>query len=58
MLGGVAVEKKINPRETAQICVGLRIGQLVFLSERSDTSHHILYSIKYFLLIHYSILYR
>ena len=39
MLGSIAVEKEIYACETAQICVGLHIGDLIPLGECSYTSH-------------------
>ena len=52
MLGGIAVEKEIYACETAQICVGLHVGEVISLGESSDTSHYIFNSIKYFFLVH------
>ena len=52
MLGSIAVEKEIYAGETAQICVGLHVGELIPLGESSDTSHYIFNFIKYFFLIH------
>lgn len=55
MFRGVAVKKKINARETEQIGISLRIRELVPLSKSSDTCHYILYSVKYFILVHANI---
>lgn len=52
MLSSIAVEKEIYACETAQICVGLHVGELIPLCESSDTSHYIFNSIKNFFLIH------
>lgn len=52
MLGSIAVEKEIYACETAQICVGLHIGDLIPLGECSYTSHYIFNSIKYLFLVH------
>ena len=52
MLGGIAVEKEIYACETAQICVGLHVGEVLSLGESSDTSYYIFNSIKYFFLVH------
>ena len=52
MLGGIAVEKKIYTRETAQICVGLHIREVKSLRESSNARHYIFYSVKYFFLVH------
>ena len=47
MLGGIAIEKEINPRETAQICVGLHVEEIKSLRESSNAYHYIFYSVKY-----------
>ena len=52
MLGSIAVEKEIYAGETAQIGVGLYVGEVISLCESSDTSHYIFYSVKYFFLVH------
>lgn len=52
MLGSIAVEKEIYACETAQICVGLHVGELISLSESSDTSHYIFNSIRNLFLVH------
>ena len=52
MLGSIAIEKEIYACETAQICVGLHVGEVISLGESSDTSHYIFNSIKYFFLVH------
>ena len=52
MFGRIAIKKEIYACETAQICVGLHIGELIPLGESSNTSHYIFYSIKYFFLVH------
>ena len=53
MLGSIAVEKEIYACETAQICVCLRIGEVISLRESSNTCHYIFYSVKYFFFVHY-----
>lgn len=52
VFSSIAVEKEIYACETAQICVGLHIGEIISLSESSDTSHYIFNPIKYFFLVH------
>ena len=52
MFGGIAIKKEIYAGETAQICVGLHVGEVKSLCESSDTCHHIFNSIKYFFLVH------
>ena len=52
MLGHIAIEKKVDTCKTAQICVGLRIRELITLSEGSYTRHYIFYSVEYFFLVH------
>lgn len=52
MLGSIAVKKEIYASETAQICVGLYVGELKTLGESSYTSNDIFNSIKYFFLVH------
>ena len=52
MLRSIAIEKEIYTCETAQICVSLHVGELISLSESSDTCHYIFNFIKYFFLIH------
>ena len=52
MLGSITVEKKIYACETAQICVGLHIGEIISLCESSNARHYIFYSVKYFFLVH------
>ena len=52
MFGRIAIKKEIYACETALICVGLHIGELMPLGESSDTSHHIFNSVKYFFLVH------
>ena len=52
MFGRIAIKKEIYACETAQICVGLHIGELIPLGESSHTSHYIFYSVKYFFLVH------
>ncbi len=52
MFGSIAIKKEIYACETAQICVGLHIGEVISLCESSDTCHYIFNSIKYFFLVH------
>lgn len=52
MLGGIAVEEKINACEAAQISVGLHVGKVITLCESSDTCHNVFYPVKYFFLGH------
>lgn len=52
MLSSIAVEKEIYACETAQICVGLHVGEVVSLCKSSDTSNYIFNSIKYLFLVH------
>ena len=52
MLGRIAVEKEIYACKSAQICVGLHVGETMPLGEGADTSHYIFYSVKYFFLVH------
>ena len=53
MLGSIAIEKEIYARETTQICVGLHVGEVMSLRERSDTCHYIFYSVKYLYFVQY-----
>ena len=52
MLGGIAVKKEIYACETAQVRVGLHIGEVKSLRESSYTRYYIFYPVKYFFLIH------
>ena len=52
MLGSIAVEKEIYAGKTAQICVGLHIGEVKSLRESSNARHYIFYSVKYFFFVH------
>lgn len=52
MLGCITVKKKIYAGETAQISVGLLIGELESLGKSADARHHILDPVKYFILFH------
>lgn len=52
MLCNIAVEKKIDACETAQVCIRLRICEFMLLGESPYTSHHILQSVKYIFPVH------
>ena len=52
MLGSIAIKEEIYACEMAQICVGLHVGEFISLSESSNTSNNIFYSVKYFFLVH------
>ena len=52
MFGGIAVEKEIYACETAQICVGLHVGEVKSLCESSNARHYKFYSVKCFFLVH------
>ena len=52
MLGSIAVKKEIYTCETAQIGIGLHIGEVKSLCESSNTSYYIFYSVKYLFLVH------
>ena len=52
MFSSIAIKKKIYACETAQICVGLHIGEVKSLRESSNARHYIFYSVKYFFFVH------
>ena len=53
MLGSIAVEKEIYAGKSAQIGVGLHVGEVKPLRECSNTSHYVFYTLKCLFLVHF-----